>query len=59
MLVEEMWSIFNAKYMLLVNKYITTQSDSRTAPKLMNKSVLCTVKKKRKAWLEDKLLTPN
>jgi len=41
--------------LLLVNKYyISTQSDnnSRPTPQWMNKPVLCTIKKKCKAWVK-------
>ena len=53
MSIEEMWASFYARYMSLLNKYIPTQQTStrlNSAPLWMNKSVLSTIKVKRKAF---------
>ena len=54
MLLEDMWSTFHERDMLLISKYIPTQFDnnSKPTPQWMNKSALYTIKKKRKAWLK-------
>ena len=52
MSIEEMWASFHARYMSLLNKYIPTRRTSirlNSAPLWMNKSVLSTIKVKRKA----------
>ena len=57
MSIEEMWASFHARYLSLLNKYIPTQRTSirlNSAPLWMNKSVLSTIKVKRKAWFKYK-----
>ena len=59
MSIEEMWAIFHARYMSLLNKYIPTRRTSirlNSAPLWMNKSVLSTIKVKRKAWFKYKAI---
>jgi len=52
--VEEMWADFHARYISLLNEYVTikTCSEFNRAPQWMNKSVLRIIKVKHKAWFK-------